>query len=80
MSIKKYAVAIRDVIQQEMSRDENVFVMGEDIAEQGGIFGCTRGLLEEFGEERIRNTPISEAGFIGAGIGASLTGMRPIMS
>lgn len=79
MSVKKYAVAIRDVIQQEMRSDGSVFVMGEDIAKQGGIFGCTRGLLEEFGKERVRNTPISEAGFIGAGIGASLTGMRPII-
>ncbi len=79
MSTKKYAVAIRDVLQQEMQRDERVFVMGEDIAEQGGIFGCTRGLMEEFGKERVRNTPISEAGFIGAGVGASLTGMRPVI-
>ncbi|MFA7628840.1 MAG: transketolase C-terminal domain-containing protein, partial [Candidatus Dojkabacteria bacterium] len=79
MSKKKYAFAIRDVIAEEMRRDANVFVMGEDIAAQGGIFGCTRGLLDEFGKERIRNTPISEAGFVGAGIGAALTGMRPIV-
>ncbi len=79
MSRKKYAVAIRDVLAEEMRKDDSVFVMGEDIAEQGGIFGCTRGLLEEFGAERVRNTPISEAGFIGAGIGASLTGMRPVI-
>jgi len=79
MSVKKYAVAIRDVIAEEMRKDGNVFVMGEDIAEQGGIFGCTRGLLDEFGVERVRNTPISEAGFIGAAIGAAMTGMRPIV-
>ena len=79
MSVKKYAVAIRDVLAEEMRKDGKVFVMGEDIAKQGGIFGCTRGLLEEFGAERIRNTPISEAGFIGAGIGAALTGMRPVV-
>jgi pyruvate dehydrogenase E1 component beta subunit len=79
MSRKKYAVAIRDVLAEEMRKDDGVFVMGEDIAEQGGIFGCTRGLLEEFGAERVRNTPISEAGFIGAGIGASMTGMRPVI-
>ncbi len=79
MSVKKYAVAIRDVLQQEMQRDANVFVMGEDIAEQGGIFGCTRGLLEEFGAARVRNTPISELGFVGAGVGAALTGMRPVV-
>ncbi|NQT58736.1 MAG: alpha-ketoacid dehydrogenase subunit beta [Bacteroidetes bacterium] len=79
MSTKQYAVAIRDVLAEEMRRDKNVFVMGEDIAEQGGVFGCTRGLLDEFGVERVRNTPISEAGFVGAGIGAALTGMRPVI-
>ncbi len=78
MSVKKYAVAIRDVIAEEMRRDKDVFIIGEDIAEQGGIFGCTRGLLDEFGG-RVRNTPISEAGFVGAGIGAALAGMRPIV-
>ena len=79
MSIKTYAQAIKDVIAEEMRRDPNVFVMGEDIAEQGGIFGCTRGLLQEFGKERIRNTPISEAGFVSAGLGAACAGMRPIV-
>jgi len=79
MSIKSYAQAIKDVISQEMDRDENVFVMGEDVAEAGGIFGCTRGLVEKFGKERIRNTPISEAGFVGAGLGAACAGMRPIV-
>lgn len=79
MSIKTYANAIKDVIEQEMRRDQNVFIMGEDIAEQGGIFGCTRGLLKEFGETRVRNTPISEAGIVGAGVGAACAGMRPIV-
>jgi len=79
MSIKTYAQAIKDVIAEEMRRDQAVFIMGEDIAEQGGIFGCTRGLLDEFGQERVRNTPISENGFIGAGIGAACAGMRPII-
>lgn len=79
MSRKSYAVAIRDVLAEEMRLDDKVFVMGEDIAEQGGIFGCTRGLLEEFGEARVRNTPISEAGFVGAGLGAALAGMRPVV-
>ena len=77
--IKTYAQAIRDCIAQEMKRDDNVFVMGEDIAKQGGIFGCTRGLLDEFGEQRVRNTPISENGFVGAGIGAACAGMRPVV-
>lgn len=79
MSIKSYAQAIRDVIAAEMRKDETVFIMGEDIAEQGGIFGCTQGLLAEFGSNRVRNTPISEAGFVGAGVGAAIAGMRPIV-
>ena len=79
MSIKTYAQAIRDVIAEEMRKNDKVFIMGEDIAKQGGIFGCTRGLLDEFGSERVRNTPISEAGFVGAGIGAACAGMRPIV-
>jgi len=79
MSMKTYATAIKDVLSSEMKRDEKVFVMGEDVAEQGGIFGCTRGLLDEFGAERVRNTPISEAGFIGAGLGAACAGMRPVV-
>ena len=79
MSIKTYAQAIKDVIAEEMRKDKTVFIIGEDIAKQGGIFGCTRGLIEEFGEKRVRNTPISEAGFVGAGIGAACAGMRPIV-
>jgi len=79
MSTKTYAKAIRDVIAAEMRRDETVFIMGEDIAEQGGIFGCTQGLFAEFGGSRVRNTPISEAAFVGAGVGAAIAGMRPIV-
>ncbi|MDR0387880.1 MAG: alpha-ketoacid dehydrogenase subunit beta [Treponema sp.] len=79
MSVKTYAMAIRDVLAEEMRRDPEVFIMGEDIAKQGGIFGCTRGLLEEFGEERIRNTPISENTFVGMGVGAASVGMRPVV-
>lgn len=79
MSEKSYATAIRDTMAQEMRRDAKVFVMGEDIEILGGIFGCTKGLAEEFGSERIRNTPISESAFIGAGLGAACAGMRPIV-
>jgi pyruvate dehydrogenase E1 component beta subunit len=79
VSIKTYAVAIRDTLAEEMRRDPAVFVMGEDVAEQGGIFGCTRDLYKEFGKERVRNTPISEAALVGAGIGAASTGMRPVV-
>jgi pyruvate dehydrogenase E1 component beta subunit len=77
--IKTYAQAIKDVLAEEMRRDPRVFVMGEDVAEQGGIFGCTRGLVDEFGAERVRNTPVSESAFVGAGIGAAMAGMRPVV-
>ena len=79
MSKKSYVQAIRDVTAEEMRRDEKVFVMGEDIEVLGGIFGTTRGLADEFGADRVRNTPISEAGFISAGLGAACAGMRPIV-
>jgi acetoin:2,6-dichlorophenolindophenol oxidoreductase subunit beta len=79
MSKKKYAVAIRDVTAEEMRRDKNVFVLGEDVGPQGGVFGCTRGLLDEFGSNRVIDTPISELGYTGIGVGAALTGMRPVI-
>ncbi len=72
------AQAISEAIGQEMERDDRVFVMGEDIGSYGGIFGATGGLLDRFGPERIMDTPISEAGFIGAAIGAATQGLRPI--
>jgi pyruvate dehydrogenase E1 component beta subunit len=62
-----------------MRKDDDVFIMGEDIAEMGGSMGVTQGLLDEFGPERIRNTPISEIGIVGAGIGAAMQGMRPVV-
>ena len=74
-----YAEAIKEAIVEEMERDENVFLMGEDIAVYGGAFKVTRGILEKFGPERVRNTPISEGGFMGVAIGASLLGARPIV-
>ena len=79
MSIKTYAQAIRDTIASEMRRDERVFVMGEDVEILGGIFGCTRDLYKEFGTDRVRNTPISEAAYTGVGLGAACAGMRPIV-
>ncbi|MZQ98992.1 MAG: alpha-ketoacid dehydrogenase subunit beta [Acidaminobacter sp.] len=79
MSMKTYSMAIRDVIAEEMRRDERVFIMGEDIEILGGVFGCTKDLYKEFGVDRVRNTPISEAGMIGAGVGAASAGMRPIV-
>jgi len=74
-----YVRAVRDAMAEEMRRDDSVFLMGEDVETMGGVFGCTKGILAEFGHDRIRNTPISEAAFVGAGLGAALTGMRPIV-
>jgi pyruvate/2-oxoglutarate/acetoin dehydrogenase E1 component len=73
------AQAMTEAISQEMEQDESVFVMGEDIGKLGGVFGTTRGLIESFGEERVRDTPISETAFIGAAVGAATQGMRPIV-
>jgi pyruvate dehydrogenase E1 component beta subunit len=74
-----YADAIREALAEEMRRDPNVLLMGEDIALYGGAFGVTRGLVQEFGESRVVNTPISEGGFTGVAIGAALTGLRPVV-
>ena len=73
------AQAISEGISQEMTRDSNVFVMGEDVGSYGGIFGATGGLLEKFGKDRIIDTPISETAFIGAATGAAAAGLRPIV-
>ena len=70
--------AISEAIGQEIERDERVFVMGEDIGTYGGIFGATEGLLAKYGPDRVMDTPISETGFIGAAVGAAISGMRPI--
>jgi pyruvate dehydrogenase E1 component beta subunit len=74
-----YREAVRDGLAQAMRADDRVFIMGEDIAEMGGSMGVTQGLLDEFGPERVRNTPISEMAIVGAGIGAAMAGMRPIV-
>ena len=74
-----YREAVRDAMSEAMRRDDNVFIMGEDIAEMGGSMGVTQGMLQEFGAERVRNTPISEMAIVGAGIGAAMAGMRPIV-
>src|SRR5438874_11195997 len=73
-----YREAVRDALSTAMRQDDDVFVMGEDIAEMGGSMGVTHGMLEEFGRERVRNTPISEMALAGAAIGAALQGMRPV--
>ncbi len=79
MATMTYREAVRDAMAQAMRADPDVFVMGEDIAEMGGSMGVTQGMLEEFGPERVRNTPISEMAIVGAGIGAAMQGMRPIV-
>ena len=74
-----YREAVRDALARALREDERVFLMGEDIAEMGGSMAVTQGLLEEFGPKRIRNTPISEMAIVGAGIGAAIQGLRPIV-
>ncbi|MCY0897890.1 MAG: alpha-ketoacid dehydrogenase subunit beta [Firmicutes bacterium] len=73
------AQALNDALREEMERDPRVFLMGEDIGHYGGVFGVTRGLFAQFGPERVRDTPISESGFIGAAIGAAAAGWRPVV-
>ena len=74
-----YREAIRESMRQAMREDERVFLMGEDVGAYGGSFGVSLGLLEEFGPERIRDTPLSESAFVGCGIGAAMGGLRPIV-
>ena len=74
-----YREAVRQAIRDAMHRDDRVFLMGEDVGAYGGCYAVSKGLMDEFGEERIRDTPLSESGFTGAGIGAAANGMRPIV-
>ena len=74
-----YREAVKEAIREALHRDERVFLMGEDVGHYGGCYAVSKGLLDEFGPERIRDTPLCESGFVGAGIGAALGGMRPIV-
>ena len=74
-----YRDALREAHRDALRSDDRVFLMGEDVGAYGGCFGVSLGLLEQFGEDRIRDTPLSESAFVGAGIGAALNGMRPIV-
>ena len=74
-----YREALREAMRDALRSDERVFLMGEDVGQYGGCFGVSLGLLEEFGPERVRDTPLSESAFVGAGIGAAMAGMRPIV-
>ncbi len=79
MPILNYRDALRDAIDEEMERDELVFIMGEEVAEYQGAYKVTRGLLEKYGDRRVIDTPITEEGFTGIGIGAAMMGLRPIV-
>src|SRR5919205_1366467 len=74
-----YREAVRDALSRALREDDDVFIMGEDIAEMGGSMGVTQGLVAEFGPQRVRNTPISEMAIVGAGVGAAMQGMRPVV-
>ncbi len=78
MAKKTIAEAIRSALHQEMKRDEKVFILGEDVGRFGGCFGVTGNLVEVFGDDRVRDTPISETAIIGAAVGAAAVGMRPV--
>lgn len=74
----RYIKAITEALSEEMARDEDVFLIGEDVGEAGGAFGATRGLLERFGDRRVKDTPISEAAIVGLTTGAAISGLRPV--
>src|SRR5882724_7747001 len=75
----QFREALREAMTEEMERDENVFLMGEEVAEYQGAYKVSEGMLQKFGPRRVFDTPISEAGFTGLGIGAAMTGLRPII-
>lgn len=78
MSVMSYIDAINLAMKEEMERDSRVFVLGEDVGRKGGVFKATAGLYEQFGEERVMDTPLAESAIAGVGIGAAMYGMRPI--
>jgi pyruvate dehydrogenase E1 component beta subunit len=75
----RYIKAINEALHEEMARDENVFIIGEDVGAPGGAFGGTRGLLQTFGERRVKDTPISESAIVGLALGAAMKGLRPVV-
>ncbi len=79
MTRMSYREAVREALREALAGDPRVFLMGEDIGRYGGTYAVTKGLLDEFGPERVRDTPLSELGFVGAGVGAALGGMRPVV-
>ena len=79
MALMTMRDALNDALREELARDKNVFLMGEEVAEYQGAYKVTRGLLEEFGPKRIIDSPITELGFAGLGVGAAMVGLRPII-
>ncbi|WP_404452955.1 alpha-ketoacid dehydrogenase subunit beta [Virgibacillus necropolis] len=78
MPVMSYIQAVTTALKEEMQRDENVFVLGEDVGKKGGVFGATKGLYDEFGDARVLDTPLAESAIAGVGIGAAMYGMRPV--
>src|SRR5690625_7388335 len=78
MAIMTYIQAITSALQEEMQRDEKVFMLGQDVGKKGGVFRVTDGLFEEFGEDRVLDAPLAESAIAGVGIGAAMYGMRPM--
>ena len=79
MAIKTFREALNDAMSEEMVRDESVFLIGEEVAQYNGAYKVSQGMLDRFGEERVIDTPITELGFTGLGVGAAMTGLRPIV-
>jgi pyruvate dehydrogenase E1 component beta subunit len=79
MAVMTYRDALNQALREEMSRDESVFLMGEEVAQYNGAYKVSRGLLDEFGPKRVVDTPIAELGFAGIGVGAAMVGLRPIV-
>jgi len=79
LAVKTYREALNEALREEMERDPNVFIIGEDVGKFEGAYRVTQGLLAQFGPKRVRDAPISETGFLGAGIGAAMLGLRPVV-
>ncbi len=78
MPVMSYIQAVTQALKEEMTRDEKVFVLGEDVGKKGGVFKATEGLYDEFGADRVLDTPLAESAIAGVGIGAAMYGMRPV--
>src|SRR6187401_3794491 len=79
MRVIEFREALREAMQEEMRRDDKIFLMGEEVAEYNGAYKVSQGMLEEFGPKRVIDTPIAELGFAGIGVGAAMNGLRPVI-